>query len=172
VKPAATRTATRLEYHMTIRGSIFAALRMTGVLVLLWPLAALAHDDQDRRDGAANDISTRPMLIAQASDADKSAAAKQTAASDESGAVTILNCSGRAITVKAFNEDDTDLVVPTQTNAIAEGQALSLNCATSRCKLTIENIKTDPLSGPLVYTKGSVAASDKDTIDKGCSHVK
>ena len=94
------------------------------------------------------------------------------AATNPDGKVTLLNCSGRAITVKSFDANDNEMVVPEQTNPIADGQALTVNCKTSDCKLTIENIKTAPVAGPLVYTKGKVTPSDQATVAKGCGAFK
>ncbi len=94
----------------------------------------------------------------------------QGAVSAGDGAVTLLNCSDRAVTVKAFNSDDEEMAVPTQTNAIAKGQQLTLKCETSACKLTVESLKSEPISGYFVYKKRALMPSDKDAMAKGCRH--
>jgi hypothetical protein len=94
--------------------------------------------------------------------------ATQGAVAAGNGAVTLLNCSDRAVTVKAFNSDDEQMAVPTQTNAIANGQELTLKCETSACTLTVEGLKTEPKSGYFVYKNKALMPSDKDAMAKGC----
>jgi hypothetical protein len=150
-------------------------LRLIGILFLAWPLSAVAHE----RVEVVATAWTGAYLVAQAAKAQQGttaakvgAAARTEPTSDNSGAVTLLNCSGRAITVKAYKADDNELVVPEQTNAIANGLALTVYCATKTCKLAIESIKTEALSGHVVYTKGKVVPSDRDTVAKGCRQFK
>ena len=92
----------------------------------------------------------------------------QGAVAESDGAVTLLNCSERAVTAKAFNAEDEQMAVPTQTNAIAQGQQLTLKCETSACKLTVEGLKSEPISGYFVYKRGTLMPTDKDVIAKGC----
>ncbi len=92
-------------------------------------------------------------------------------AKTEGGAVTLLNCTGRAVNVKAYNADDTKMLVPTQTSAVASGLTMEFGCATEYCKLAFT------LSRPLVATpqasyailrNGTVTPTDAQTIAKGC----
>ena len=87
------------------------------------------------------------------------------AAKTKGGAVTLLNCTGRAVTVKAYNADDAKMVLPTQTNAIASGLKMKLNCATKHCKLVFN------LSRRLVATPQANYAILKNGARDGCGQA-
>jgi hypothetical protein len=95
-----------------------------------------------------------------------------TTAKTRGGAVTLLNCTARAVNVKAYNADDTKMLVPTQTSAVASGLTMEFGCATQYCKLAFT------LSRPLVATpeasyailrNGTVTTTDAQTVAKGCN---
>ena len=113
------------------------------------------------------------LLLALVALAPQSALAQGASATAKTkgGAVTLLNCTARAVNVKAYNADDTKMLVPTQTSAVASGLAMEFGCATEYCKLAFT------LSRPLVATpqasyailrNGTVTAADAQTIAKGC----
>jgi hypothetical protein len=74
------------------------------------------------------------------------------------GVLTLLNCTARAVNVKAYYADDS-------------GLTMEFGCATQYCKLAFS------LSRPLVATpqasnailrNGTVTSTDAQTIAKGC----
>jgi hypothetical protein len=92
-------------------------------------------------------------------------------AKTKGGALTLLNCTARAVNVKAYNADDAKMLVPTQTSAVASGLTMEFGCATQYCKLAFT------LSRPLVATpqasyailrNSTVTPTDAQTIAKGC----
>lgn len=96
---------------------------------------------------------------------------KPAAAKTKGGAVTLLNCTGRAVTVKAYNADDAKMVVPTQTNAIASGLKMKLNCGTKHCKLVFNlsrRLVATPQADYAILKNGAVTAADRQTVAKGC----
>ena len=106
-----------------------------------------------------------------ASEAKKGAAARD-AKSKGPGEVTLLNCSRRAVNVKTFNSNDDRMWVPTQTNAISSGQALTVKCSTADCKLIIESLKTEPIAGHFVFADGAVKPTNAADLAKGCDHFR
>lgn len=96
---------------------------------------------------------------------------KSEAMKTKGGAVTLLNCTGRAVTVKAYNSDDAKMVVPTQTNAIASGLKMKLNCATEHCKLVFNlsrRLVATPQANYAILKNGAVTVAKKQTVAKGC----
>ena len=113
------------------------------------------------------------LLLALAALVPQSALAQGASATAKTkgGAVTLLNCTARAVNVKAYNANDTKMLVPTQTSAVASGLTMEFGCATEYCKLAFT------LSRPLVATpqaryailrNGTVTPTDAQTIAKGC----
>ena len=87
------------------------------------------------------------------------------------GAVTLLNCTGRAVNVRAYNANDTKMVVPTQTNAVASGLKMKFGCATQHCKLVFtlsRRLVVTPQASYAILKNGTVTASDAQTVAKGC----
>ena len=92
-------------------------------------------------------------------------------AKTKGGAVTLLNCTGRAVTVKAYNADDSKMVVPTQTNAVASGLTMKFGCATQYCKLVFSlsrRLVATPQASYAILKNGAVTATDAQTVAKGC----
>jgi len=96
---------------------------------------------------------------------------KKAATKEAGGEVTLMNCSSRAVTVKAYNSNDAEMVVPTQTSAVASGLNLTFQCATKTCKLVFNlsrRLETTPQSSFVILKDGAVTASDAHTVAKGC----
>jgi membrane-bound inhibitor of C-type lysozyme len=125
---------------------------------------ALAQPDEQQSRSLINQTDFNKLAQATVSPQKQ----KEKSAAKESGAVTLLNCSDRAVTVKVFNSGDEDMVVPTQTDAIATGLQMTLHCATSKCKLVVEALKSEPKSGYLVYMNRRLMQSDAASVAKGC----
>jgi hypothetical protein len=151
---------------MSINDLICPTMRTLSVIAILGlgSQASLAQRDQQENRTKGN--GTGAYTLAQAT-VSKQEHEKE-GVSKGSGAITLLNCSGRAITVKAFNSDDKEMVVPTQTNAIAKGQELTLKCGTSKCKLIIKALKGEPQSGYFVYKNNALIPSNAEKVGKGC----
>ena len=74
--------------------------------------------------------------------------------------VTILNCSGKSMVVKAYNSNDTVVLIPFQEKTIANGKAASLKCKTKSCRLRAgTGNPTDAMSGYVKLQKGFSKAS-------------
>lgn len=92
-------------------------------------------------------------------------------AKTKGAAVTLLNCTGRAVNVKAYNADDSKMVVPTQTNAVASGLTMKFGCATQYCKLVLNlspQLVATPQASYAILKNGAVTATDAQTVAKGC----
>ena len=74
--------------------------------------------------------------------------------------VTVLNCSGKSMVVKAYNSNDTVVLIPFQEKTIANGKAASLKCNTKSCRLRAgTGNPTDAMSGYVKLQKGFSKAS-------------
>ena len=92
-------------------------------------------------------------------------------AKTKGGAVTLLNCAGRAVNVKAYNADDSKMVVPMQTNAVASGLTMKFGCATQYCKLVFSlsrPLVASPQASYAILKNGAVTPTDAQTVAKGC----
>lgn len=82
--------------------------------------------------------------------------------------VTILNCSGKNMVVKAYNSNDTVVIVPFEAKTIPNGQAASLKCKTKSCRLRAGTGKaTDAMSGYIRLKQGFSKAS-RSNLQQGC----
>jgi hypothetical protein len=83
--------------------------------------------------------------------------------------VTVLNCSGKNMVVKAYNSNDTVVIVPFEAKTIANGEAASLKCKTKSCRLRAGTGKaTDAgLAGYIRLDKGFSKGS-RSYLKKGC----
>ncbi|MCA3573381.1 MAG: hypothetical protein IOC86_05640 [Aestuariivirga sp.] len=82
--------------------------------------------------------------------------------------VTVLNCSGKNMVVKAYNSNDTVVIVPFEAKTIANGQAASLKCKTNSCRLRAGTGKaTDAMAGYIRLDKG-FAKGSRSYLKKGC----
>lgn len=82
--------------------------------------------------------------------------------------VTILNCSGKSMVVKAYNSNDTVVIVPFEAKTIPNGQAASLKCKTKSCRLRAGTGKaTDAMAGYIRLKQGFSKAS-RSNLQQGC----
>jgi hypothetical protein len=82
--------------------------------------------------------------------------------------VSVLNCSGKSAVVKAYNSNDTVVIVPFEAKTIANGKAASLKCKTKSCRLRVGTGKaTDSMSGYLKLEKGFSKSTQAD-LERGC----
>jgi hypothetical protein len=82
--------------------------------------------------------------------------------------VSVLNCSGQKVVIKAYNSNDTVVIVPFEAKTISNGEAASLKCKTKSCRLRVGTGKaTDAMSGYLKLEKG-FSKSSQSNLQQGC----
>lgn len=85
-----------------------------------------------------------------------------------SGPLTVMNCESSEIQVSTFNANDRVMVVPFKTYRVASGGTSNLECRSPTCRLAVDKIKTEPMTGYHVMVRGGWRTTHPEAMAAGC----
>jgi len=87
----------------------------------------------------------------------------------EAGPLTLMNCSGGAITVSTYSPNDGKMYIAARNVTIGAARAERLSCGnSSTCRLKIGTLTTWGLGGYHVLAHGRISPTNQIAMSKGC----